>query len=105
MRAFCIEFPRFQRALVAILLAHLLVIMALAASPALHEWIHADSHESDHECAVALFTGGGAEVAVVVVFVITPMIKKVSQAMPRCEWVETLFRVSRILEHAPPGAV
>jgi hypothetical protein len=107
MRAFCIEFPRFQRfqrVLVAILLAHLFAIMALAASPALHEWIHADSHETDHQCAVVLFTGGGAEAAVVIAFVVALMVTIVSQAMPRCDRVERLFRVLRILEHAPPAA-
>ncbi len=104
MQAFCIKHSRFQRTLVAILLAHLLAVLAMAASPALHEWVHADAHNDDHDCAVVLFTGGGAEAVVVVVLVVAVMARIGSQPMPRCDWLEGLFRVLRILEHAPPAA-
>ena len=104
MRAFYSDLPRFRRVLVGLLLTHLLAVMAMAASPALHEWMHVDAHDGDHDCAVVLFTGGGAEAAVVVVFVVAVMVRSGSQAMPRCDRVEGLFRVLRILEHAPPAA-
>jgi hypothetical protein len=85
------------------LFAHLLAVMAMAASPALHEWIHPDSRDADHDCAVVLFTGGGAEAAVVVL-VVAVMARSGSQAVPRCDQVDGIFRVLRILEHAPPAA-
>lgn len=104
MRAFRIELPRLRRVLVALLLAHLLAVMSMASSPALHQWVHGDAHNSDHNCAVMLFTGGGAEAAVVIVLVVAVMVRSGSRAVPRCDRVETLFRVLRILEHAPPAA-
>jgi len=43
----------------------------VAASPALHEWLHPDAGQPDHECAVTLFVHGAiqsfTEVAVVVI--------------------------------------
>jgi hypothetical protein len=39
--------------------AALVVLLAvLAASPALHEWLHHDAGAADHECAVTLFQHG-----------------------------------------------
>ena len=104
MRAFYSDLPRFRRVLVGLLLTHLLAVMAMAASPALHEWIHGAAHEGDHDCAVVLFMAGGVEAAVVVILVVAVLVSSGAQAMPRCEWVEGLFRVLRILEHAPPTA-
>lgn len=104
MRAICIELPRLRRVLVAVLLAHLLAVMAMAASPALHEWVHADANDGDHDCAVVLFMAGGAAAAVAVVFVAAVLVTSGSQAVPRGIWVKGLFRVLRILEHAPPAA-
>ncbi len=104
MRAFQIELPRFRRVLGAILLAHFLAILAMAASPTLHERMHADSHAGDHDCAVVLFTGGGVEAAAVVVILIVALaVQSGSPPVPAGEHVERIFRVLRILEHAPPA--
>jgi hypothetical protein len=35
-----------------------LLLNALASSPALHEWFHSDATESGHQCAVTLFAHG-----------------------------------------------
>lgn len=40
-----------------LLAAHLLVI-TMAASPALHHWLHGDADESDHQCAVTAMIDG-----------------------------------------------
>jgi hypothetical protein len=104
MQVTCIKHSRFQRFLVAVLLAHLLAIVAMAASPELHEWMHPDAHDDDHDCAVMLFVGGGAATVAVVVLIVGVMQGGGSQVVPRCDWVEGLFRVLRILEHAPPVA-
>jgi hypothetical protein len=104
MRALALEIPPFRRFLVALLLAHLLAITAMAASPGLHQWVHAGAHDDDHECAVTLYTAGGAEGAMIVVFVVAPVIKVAARVAPRMERVVGIFRVLRIWEHAPPTA-
>jgi len=104
MRAFRIQLPRFRQIVVAAVLAHLLAVMAMVASPALHEWVHPDAHYDGHDCAVVLFAGGGAEAAAVVFLVIALVVRSGSQALPSCDQVEGIFRVLRILEHAPPAA-
>jgi hypothetical protein len=104
MREFRNKLPQLRQIAAALVLAHLLAVMAMAACPALHEWVHPDSHAGDHDCAVVLFSGGGAVAAVVAVLVIAVIKRSGSQAVPRCDWVEGLFRVLRILEHAPPAA-
>ena len=39
----------------------MLLLNALAAAPALHEWFHADAGHSEHQCAVTLFAHGQME--------------------------------------------
>jgi hypothetical protein len=34
-------------------------VLALAASPSLHELVHPDADHEDHDCAVTLFLSGG----------------------------------------------
>lgn len=87
----------------ALLLAVMLVV-AMAASPRLHEWLHHDADHADHECAVTLFASGSAadQVAAPQVLAEVDLV-----------WVETLrmevarevflARVEgRIRERAPP---
>jgi hypothetical protein len=49
-----------------------LVVDLLAASPALHERLHADAGKADHECAVKLFAHGQVDSATVDISVATP---------------------------------
>lgn len=35
-----------------------LLLNLLAASPSLHEWLHADAGKAEHHCAVTLFAHG-----------------------------------------------
>ena len=53
------------RALAAWLAVQILLIAAMAASPALHKAIHHDADDDDHECAVTLFIHGQVSSAVV----------------------------------------
>lgn len=48
----------FRKASAVLLCAMVLFLAALAASPSLHEWLHHDANEPDHECAVTLFVHG-----------------------------------------------
>jgi len=99
----CIKLPRFRRILAAVLLAHLLAVIAMAGSPVLHNWVHTTAHDSDHGCAVVLFNSGGADAPATVILIIDLLVKVGTQAEPDCKQIETVFRVWRILEHAPPA--
>ena len=50
-----------RRWVAALLLAHVLAMSALAASPRLHHWVHPDADDDDHACAVMLFLHGGVD--------------------------------------------
>lgn len=96
-------FPRLARGIALLLLAHLLVIAAMAASPALHEWIHQDADHEDHDCAVELFIHGGCEGAAAVVFLLVWAGYALALAENlRAVWVQNLFLSFGRLEHAPP---
>jgi hypothetical protein len=47
-----------RKASAVLLCAMVLFLAALAASPSLHEWLHHDAGEPDHECAVTVFVHG-----------------------------------------------
>ena len=49
-----------------------LLLNAMAASPSLHEWFHADAGESGHQCAVTLFAHGQVDSSAVDVIVAAP---------------------------------
>jgi succinate dehydrogenase/fumarate reductase cytochrome b subunit len=53
-------------ALAGFLALMLLLVNAMAASPALHRAIHHDADADDHECAVTLFIKGQVSAAVIV---------------------------------------
>jgi hypothetical protein len=55
-----------------LLVALVLLLDAMAASPELHELIHADAGKADHQCAVTLFAHGQVECAAVDVAAILP---------------------------------
>lgn len=48
-----------------LLVAVVLLLNALAASPNLHEWFHADASQAEHQCAVTLFAHGHMDSATV----------------------------------------
>jgi hypothetical protein len=85
---------------------HLLVICAAAASPALHEWMHADADHADHDCAITLFASGAyhttVQPAVAAALCLIPAFDG-----PLLDGLRDVssFRFSGILEHAPPAAV
>lgn len=81
----------------ALLVAIVLLLDAMAASPALHKLIHKDADSSDHECAVTMFAHGQVDsvmVDVSLVAVPTPI-----ETTPRY-----IFSVSSsTIEHLPNG--
>ncbi|HZT23277.1 MAG TPA: hypothetical protein VFB55_10245 [Verrucomicrobiae bacterium] len=54
----------FGKASLAALLAGMILFLdAMAACPALHEWIHKDADKPDHHCAVTLIAHGKVSAA------------------------------------------
>ncbi|HEX4350652.1 MAG TPA: hypothetical protein VH251_09695 [Verrucomicrobiae bacterium] len=66
MRLIIHQLKRPGQAVIASLLAgFVLLLNAMAASPTLHEWFHADAGEPGHQCAVTLFAHGQVDSSVV----------------------------------------
>ena len=74
-----------------------LLLDAMAASPALHKLIHKDANKTGHECAVTMFAHGKVDAATVDVSP-TPVIVPVEPA-PLIEF--SVF--SAPIENLPPG--
>lgn len=94
-----------QSALVCLLIANLLVVVALAASPQLHQLLHHDADQSNHECAVTMMVSGGSDGSSV------PQVLEASVILPvvfdflletHLRDVAPLFLSAHIFEHAPP---
>lgn len=87
------------------LIAHLLAIVAMAASPRLHEVAHHDADHGDHNCAVTLFAGGSADAAGKPAVFTAAALECVE--MVRMEQVGEVFLAGvegRIRERAPPAS-
>lgn len=97
---------RLKLTIFLLLLFHLLVVAAMAANPAFHEWLHHDSDHEDHECAVTLFLSGNvhASVAPVIVIERVSIFERELAAEEFFDPVLPLLR-SGILEHAPPVGI
>jgi hypothetical protein len=93
-----------MRILAFALVVGVLWVAALSASPDLHEWVHPDAGDPDHDCAVTLFSSGQAtHVGADLVLVVRPERLEVSDSIPYHETVlGSFFLGCSILEHAPP---
>ncbi len=89
--------PAGQAVLASLLTGLVLLLNAMTASPTLHEWIHADAGQADHECAVTLFAHGQVDSASVAV----PMVASLTliQTVPPVEI--SVFRPA--IEQLPAG--
>jgi hypothetical protein len=94
-----------QSALIGLLLANLLIVVALAAAPQLHQLFHHDADRGDHECAVTVMISGGSDGSLVpqvldagtiflTAFDFSPEIQS--------HHVAPLFLSAHVFEHAPP---
>ena len=85
------------------LILALLWLLALAASPSLHELVHPDADHEDHDCAVTVFLSGGFGQVVA-----EPVIRQPHLEFAYFSPGETRQRIiicpiiRSILEHAPP---
>jgi hypothetical protein len=57
-----------------LLVAVVLLLNAMAASPELHELFHADAGQAEHQCAVTLFAHGQVDSATVEVAALAPVV-------------------------------
>ncbi len=93
------------RTMVGGLVAAFLLLLAMEACPAFHQFLHQDANHNDHECAVTLFQSGSCDSAPVIVYVtggIAPLPFLIVPAAGR-QWVPALFLEHQVLEHAPPA--
>ena len=90
-------------ALVCAVMAGLLLALALAAFPALHERLHQDADHHEHTCLVTILQLGGFDDAPVVAMAVETMAETIATAPVReVENAESFFLSCRVLEHAPP---
>jgi hypothetical protein len=96
-----------QNAFAGLLIAHLLIVVALVASPQLHQLLHHDADHSDHECAVTVMISGGTDGSsgppVFEADAMLPAASGFSQTMHSNDIV-SLFLSVHVFEHAPPFA-
>jgi hypothetical protein len=94
-----------ESALLCLLIANLLIVVVLAASPQLHQLLHPDADRSEHECAVTVMLSGGSDDSPVSqVFdagAILPIALHVLPEMGSRD-VAPLFLGAYVFEHAPP---
>jgi hypothetical protein len=76
----CHPGSRCQAVISALLIALVLMLDALAASPALHALVHNDANQSGHQCVVTLFAHGQVEAATPTVDVPAPALNIVGSA-------------------------
>jgi hypothetical protein len=76
----------------------------LSVSPQLHERLHPDAKQAQHECGVTLIAAGNCHHGAIAPVVITPVrpneFSRISPLTPI--WVQSPFLGARIFEHAPP---
>ena len=94
-----------QSALIGLLLANLLIVVVLAASPELHQLLHQDAGRSEHECAITVMLSGGSDGSPVPqVFDPGAILLVAHQFLPEMHSrdVAPLFLGAHVFEHAPP---
>jgi len=90
-------YPPGKAAFALLLIGLVLLLNAMASAPALHELIHHDASQADHQCAVTLFAHGKVDSAGPAVPVIVPTVT--SATAPHV----VLSIYSATIENLPPG--
>ena len=93
-----------RRAIAAITSIAFLSALALAASPQIHQRLHSDANSVDHVCAVTLVNSGKFDYTPVGLLIKAPVPLdefKIPELTPL--WVEPLFLLTSVYEHAPPA--
>jgi len=79
--------------------------LTLSVSPQLHERIHPDANRIDHSCAITFIASGSYNYSPAAPLVSVPALVDQFSPVPALtpHWVEPLFLLARIFEHAPPA--
>jgi hypothetical protein len=78
--------------------------LTLSVSPQLHERLHPDSNRTDHSCAVTFVASGNFNHSPVTLLISAPVPTdefKIPELTPL--WVQPLFLLASVFEHAPPA--
>lgn len=93
------------RALVGILaFAAVAWALTLSVSPQLHARIHKDANSVEHSCGVTFIASGTVDHSPVALIISRPAPInefKIPELKPR--WIESLFLITAVFEHAPPA--
>jgi hypothetical protein len=94
------------RAFVTVLaLASFLLALTLSVSPQLHERIHPDANRGSHSCAVTLIAAGNVDHSPTALSTNTPPpIAEFKVPKLNSQWVQSLFLLGAVFEHAPPAS-
>jgi hypothetical protein len=78
--------------------------LTLSASPQLHERVHPDANQSDHQCAITLIAAGNYHhaAAIPILDASAPILQFCKVAALTPTWVPAPFLGASIFEHAPP---
>jgi len=98
--------PAFLRVIAVVVLAHFLAVIAMAASPQLHDLAHHDAPQDTHHCAVTdMLSGATGDGAPQPPFTVAPILPhqffSIAEFDP--QWIAALFLMGCVLEHAPPA--
>ena len=96
-----------QSAFACLFISSLLIVVALAASPQLHQLFHYDADGSEHECAVTVMVSGGSDDSPIAqVFEVGAILPVALDFLPETRLcaVAPLFLSAHVFEHAPPLA-
>ena len=79
--------------------------IVLSASPGLHERVHLDANQSQHECAATLIASGNCHHSAAAPVVTAPVPAVQFSKIPALNpiWVVSPFLGASIFEHAPPA--
>ncbi len=96
----------FRQATSFAVLLHLLAVLWMVASPALHSAVHADASEPEHSCSVTMFEAGNFHAPVLsAAFSASPQLQFVALIAPLTERIAVVRFSLGVLEHAPPATV
>jgi hypothetical protein len=78
--------------------------LTLSASPQLHERVHPDAGRVEHSCAVTFIASGNFDHSPVALIISRPApIDEFKLPALKPRWVESLFLIAAVFEHAPPA--
>jgi len=99
-----LQLSGFPRAIGFAVILHLLAVLWLAASPALHAAAHPDASEPEHACCVTLFEAGSFNAPpLLAVFILNAAPQVIERIRAVGVWVGEVCAVLGVLEHAPPA--